>query len=494
MAKLPVGSLADIGDSVPSDYWRKVGELLNDDNFYSVKNPDFGAVGDGTTNDTTAIQACIDATSAGDVVFFPPGVYGVSAPIVRKPNRFYLGSGGWNDYCTIKVLNGNSANFQAAGGVSGVFVPESWNLNATVASGPVTIRDLAIDGNRANNATGQHSGFLLGHGEYWSHYSNLYSHDCMQAGFMFTPLGKNGSSLMAAGISDFRLRDLLGTQNTGDGLRCIKSAGVFVTDLVWDGNNLMFSNDGSGVLIDEAANWQIDHLHLWQNGKHAFKCTDGTYACRFQHFYVEDVGRLGTTGEFLSGVEIKVFNGRSVTLHDCTISVNVPNSGVTHRGIVVSANDTDAHAWVHDNEVRAEGTPTTAMDGFVFDNGSGGSKLTLHEHANTAYGFSSGHFKGYFGSATYAYDPPRLMTGTATWNPGAVGAGVVSSVAVTVADAAAGDAVGAIGLTPVLATPASWRIWGEVTAANTVTVYLENRSAGSITPSSSTVRATAWKH
>lgn len=45
--------------------------------WYNVK--DYGAVGDGTTVDTTAIQDAIDAAGAagGGVVYFPAGVYAV---------------------------------------------------------------------------------------------------------------------------------------------------------------------------------------------------------------------------------------------------------------------------------------------------------------------------------------------------------------------------------------------------------------------------------
>ena len=40
---------------------------------------DFGAVGDGITDDTAAIQAALDAASSGGVVLFPRGIYLVSA-------------------------------------------------------------------------------------------------------------------------------------------------------------------------------------------------------------------------------------------------------------------------------------------------------------------------------------------------------------------------------------------------------------------------------
>ena len=45
----------------------------------NVKDPAYGAVGDGQTDDTAAIQAAINATPAGGVCFFPAGTYLVSS-------------------------------------------------------------------------------------------------------------------------------------------------------------------------------------------------------------------------------------------------------------------------------------------------------------------------------------------------------------------------------------------------------------------------------
>lgn len=49
---------------------------------YDVKA--YGAAGDGTTNDTTALQAAIDAcqnSTHGGTIYFPPGVYGISSQL-----------------------------------------------------------------------------------------------------------------------------------------------------------------------------------------------------------------------------------------------------------------------------------------------------------------------------------------------------------------------------------------------------------------------------
>jgi parallel beta-helix repeat protein len=62
----------------------------------SVSVKDFGAVGDGVTDDTAAIQAAVDAMYAngGGTVFFPDGIYGIGAtPIQIKDNVTLTGNG-----------------------------------------------------------------------------------------------------------------------------------------------------------------------------------------------------------------------------------------------------------------------------------------------------------------------------------------------------------------------------------------------------------------
>jgi len=51
---------------------------------------DFGAVGNGVTDDTAAIQAAINAAPADSIVFFPPGQYNISAQIVINKSQLHL--------------------------------------------------------------------------------------------------------------------------------------------------------------------------------------------------------------------------------------------------------------------------------------------------------------------------------------------------------------------------------------------------------------------
>lgn len=56
----------------------------------NVKN--YGALGDNSTDDTTAIQNAIAASVAGDTIYFPPGIYRTTAPIELYEQRTYMGA------------------------------------------------------------------------------------------------------------------------------------------------------------------------------------------------------------------------------------------------------------------------------------------------------------------------------------------------------------------------------------------------------------------
>jgi hypothetical protein len=68
--------------------------------YANVKDPQFGAVGDGVTDDTAAIQAAVNAAKR---VYFPPGIYLISSPI-DLPNGIWLeGAGGFQNTDTDRI-------------------------------------------------------------------------------------------------------------------------------------------------------------------------------------------------------------------------------------------------------------------------------------------------------------------------------------------------------------------------------------------------------
>lgn len=68
---------------------RTVGARLQD----SVSVKDFGAVGDGATDDTVAIQAALDNGAGNHAVHLPAGTYMVSATIFIPSNTYFSGDG-----------------------------------------------------------------------------------------------------------------------------------------------------------------------------------------------------------------------------------------------------------------------------------------------------------------------------------------------------------------------------------------------------------------
>ena len=103
----------------------------------AVSVKDFGAVGDGVANDTSAIQAAINFGNKG--VYFPDGTYLINAALTVPSNRTLFGTG------TIKLANNagvNSTNPRVADMLVGTAVSN------------VTIDGLSFDGNKTNQTVG----------------------------------------------------------------------------------------------------------------------------------------------------------------------------------------------------------------------------------------------------------------------------------------------------------------------------------------------------
>lgn len=102
----------------------------------------YGAAGDGQTDDTAAIQAAIDAVPvSGGAITFPPGTYIVSPSgmngIAMKSNLRIAGSGAVS---IVKIAD-------HAGNWGRLFSPK--DVNGSVEN--VTVEDLAFDSNILNN-------------------------------------------------------------------------------------------------------------------------------------------------------------------------------------------------------------------------------------------------------------------------------------------------------------------------------------------------------
>jgi hypothetical protein len=124
----------------------------------------FGAKGDGVADDTTAIQAAIDAAPRGATVGLPTGTYKVTATLrINKPltlrgfgiyvfngSNMYFGGTAWN---TVGHVSGSILKSTVASG-DAVFVGETSSDSEIAGTGAFHLYDLGIIGSGAGNAVG----------------------------------------------------------------------------------------------------------------------------------------------------------------------------------------------------------------------------------------------------------------------------------------------------------------------------------------------------
>ena len=97
-------------------------EFINDNSNTTISVKDFGAKGDGVTDDTAAINAAIASVSFGGNILFPNGTYLVTSQIVVTAKVKLIGFG-------IATENGTGAAFRGPSCILRGFV----GANATVA-------------------------------------------------------------------------------------------------------------------------------------------------------------------------------------------------------------------------------------------------------------------------------------------------------------------------------------------------------------------------
>jgi hypothetical protein len=224
---------------------------------------DYGAKGDGVTNDTATINLAIAGLAAGGILYFPPGRYMTNGGhVIDKPCTI-IGAGRhqtYNSSSQLYLINGSNADMM------------------TIAKDHTTVRDMTLYGNSANQ-TGTSNGLVLSLTVATNYFvfDNVWVDSFKGDGFVF-----QGPSTTLSGIvskCESRL-------NTNYGMKFNGSASdIIVSDCYVD------QNVQSGIYIS-ASDISLSNCHIWGNGTGSTGYLDGitfvsSAGCRIVNSYIE---------------------------------------------------------------------------------------------------------------------------------------------------------------------------------------------------------------
>lgn len=345
-----------------------------------VNVKDYGATGDGTTNDTAAIQTAINGSAVGSTIFFPAGTYIVSAPIILKPQRAYTGGGtAYSSGATIKQANG--ANITNGAGLSGVLVAEAWSTNATACDSPILIENLAVDGNTANNPSSTACGIVLVN--HHSHISRCLIMNTPLHGVHLTDTTASGSNVVNNSCSENRVTENRIDVCGGHGISQLSANTISNQDGHCTDNNIA-ATDGSGIYFNRGSGWVFRRNHLYGIAQHGISL-ENSFATNVVDNEIEDFGGEAANGQYYTGISIVQLNGRGTTVTGNFVGSNEPSNnvgGYQYYALGASSGETDAWIVAANNIVHGPSTFTSKGLALAFQGFSGGI-LHLH-HSNTA--------------------------------------------------------------------------------------------------------------
>ena len=335
---------------------------------------DFGAVGDGHTSDTAAIQAAIDAAAkaGGGDVYIPAGTWTLTpggkpadGALMLKSNVFIKGDG--MGATVLKLADGTD---QAVTGI------------IRSASGEAThdfgVSNLTLDGNRdatSGKVDGWYNGFLPGQPGQDSNVtlSGVEIRDC--SGYGFDPHERTANMLIENSVSH------------GNGLD------GFVADYLIDStfrNNLAYDNDRHGFNIvttthDLALLNNVSH----DNGGGGIVVQRGSENIPSPYHITIEGGEV--YGNAAEGVLVKLSNGVDIS------GVDIHHNGTSGVRVYGSTDVEVRGNLIHENAQKA-GIPEVLIQPFD-DRGGVSGKLHPADHNTFADNIITGGDKSTFGVA-----------------------------------------------------------------------------------------------
>jgi hypothetical protein len=332
---------------------------------------DYGAVGDGSTDDATAISAAITASSVGSTVFFPgPYTYLVGSTVVLLGGRTYLAFGG----ATIKQKNGSNLNAVLASPASQTAGAGN-NLDA-----PIIVQGLRVDGNFSNQTGGQGDGIILASGRdnngVRTRIVNNIVINTRGNGIVLTEYNTDGTTLGTGGGASSAVEPTI----SGNGVFYTCGRGIWQkhssNNTMTDGHcsdNVVGFNRHDSIRIDSSAGWKINGNHTYASGLTGL-LTQYAYSTRITDNYIEGIGTLDTVSQTAT---VPVFNAAATYAAGTTYSLN---DVVTYSGVIyISKVDSNVgnQPDISTTQWAAYATGGTSVGGLILLNAVAGRPSTV---------------------------------------------------------------------------------------------------------------------
>lgn len=259
----------------------------------------YGAVGNGSTDDTAAIQAAFTtaASASGSAVFFPNGVYIVSSTITIPGNTAVIGCGDSDGGTIIRVKTGTALT-------TPVLAAADWYNNSTTCGNPVAIRDIMIDGNSATSGANAHGLVLM---NYYSIVERVYITTVAGDGFRFSAFARNGTHITNTCVEmkihklEVRNASQTGIHVKDDGTTINSCTDGFLEDCIVD------TSGQYGIYVEMGPGWYITGNHVYGTGLdaiHVSRC----YGTRVIGNYIDGFG--SGTNTYISGIGMDCLDSR----------------------------------------------------------------------------------------------------------------------------------------------------------------------------------------
>lgn len=258
----------------------------------------YGAVGNGTTDDTTAINAALAATPQGGTCFLPGGhTYKISGTLTVPQLVTFLGAETPDPTAGSIISVANGANLSA------VISDSTFSSNGTFVSTGPRVQGIVINANGANQSSGTGVGIAMC--SYRGEVINCRVNSTRGDGIRISNQSNNASVVTGTPV-ECKIRDNTiagcGTGNLAnnrEGIAMRDSGSSSVTDF-WITRNVIWAGalaetNGMGIYANSASGGLISENHLYGIGTHGLYITGGG-STRIINNYVEYFGQLASFG------------------------------------------------------------------------------------------------------------------------------------------------------------------------------------------------------